>query len=188
MAKIPIKLLPLVGIIILLAVIGFFLVESEKEYVEDPSHEETVPAADVSARKFKVTQPDSDKGTTYVLEADEGGYLNGVGWCKKFRMKLNTKDGLDLELEGNKVEINREKNEIIFSGEIEGKTSDCYLIYTENLIFQEKEGSLKSDEIVTIVGPFFRMTGKGLFVDLKKETIDILKDINSTFDKESLNI
>ena len=54
--------------------------------------------------------------------------------------------------------------------------------------FNITEMEIKSDEIVTFVGPFFRMTGKGLFMDMKKETIEILKDGKSTFDKESLNI
>ena len=189
MAKLPIKLLPLMGVIILLSVIGFFLVESEKEGVEELNREEAAPATDISAKKFKVAQPDSDKGITWTLEADEGEYSleNAVGRFKKFRIKLHTEDGLDFELEGNRGEFDIEKNEVNFSGALKGKTRNGYLS-TERLMFQGKEGSLKSDEVVTFVGPFFEMTGKGLFMDLKKETLEILKDQNSTFDKEFLNI
>ena len=190
MAKLTIKLLPLVGVVLLFSAIGFFVVKSEKEDVEELSHEEMVSKTDISAKKFKVAQPDSDKGITWTLEADEGDYSyeNEVGRFKKFRIKLHTEEGLDFDLEGKNGEFNIEKNELNFSGELKGKTSNRYVVYAEHLLLKGKEGIIKSDEIVTFVGPFFRMTGKGLFMDMKKETLIILKDGKSTFDKESLNI
>ena len=190
MAKLPVKSLPLIGIVLFLAAIGFFLIKSERKEPEKITIDETVPAEDISSKKFNVTQMDSDKGITWTLESDGGDYSleDRVGRFKKFRIKLHAEDGLDFELEGNSGEYNNEKNEIQFSGELKGQTSNGYMIYTDHLMLQGKDGSLKSDEDVTFVGPFFKITGRGLFMDLKKEKLKIMKDVNSTFDKESLTI
>lgn len=55
MAKLSIKLLPLAGIVLLLAVIGFFLLKSEREDIKELSHDEIGPTADISAEKFNFT-------------------------------------------------------------------------------------------------------------------------------------
>lgn len=194
MAKFPIKLLPLVGVVFLLSVIGFFLVKSEKEDIEDLSHDEMVPTADISAEKFKVTEIDSDKDTIWVLEADglnssENEDKDEILLLERFRLKFQKKDGFDLDLEGNNAKYNREKKEIILSGDIKGETSTGYMFNTEHIMINLKENSLKTDEVVTFVGPFLKKgTGKGLFIDLEKETLEILKNVISILDKESLTI
>ncbi len=190
MAKLPVKLLPLIGVVLLLSVIGFYLMKSEGEHIDETIPDKAAPTSDISSENFKVTQTDPDKGITWVLEAEEGDYSlkNEVGRFKKFKIKIHAEDGLDFELEGKNGEYNSSKNEITFSGELEGKTSNDYMVYAEHLLLNGKEGTVKSDDIVTFVGPFFRITGKGLFMDLNRETLKILKDVNSTIDKESLNI
>ena len=190
MAKLPIKLLPLLGIALLLTAIGFFMMRSGGEDPEELIPEEVSPAEDFSSKNFEAIQLDPDKGVTWELKAEEaGGSLKeGIGRFKKFRIKLHAEDGLDFDLEGNSGEINRIKDEIIFSGDLKGKTSNGYMVYTEQLLLNDKEGTIKSDDTVTFVGPFFTMTGKGLFMDLNKETLELLKDINSTIDIESLNL
>ena len=152
--------------------------------------EDVTPAADISTKSFKATQLDPDKGITWELDAKEGGYSleKAVGWFKKFSIKLHAADGLDFELEGNNGEYDSTKNEITFSGELKGVTSNGYIVSTERLLLKGKEGTIKSDETVTFVGPFFRITGKGLFMDLNKETLKIIKDVNSLIDRESLNL
>jgi len=194
MAKFPIKLLPLVGVVLLISAIGFFLVKSEREDIEELSQEDTVPAADISAKKFNVTQIDSDKGTIWTLEADELSYSeeddeDEIALLERFRLKFQQEDGLDLELEGMNGKYDSKRNEISISGDIKGKTSNGYIFYTEHIMINLKENSLKTDEAVTFVGPFLKKgTGKGLFIDLEKETLEILKDVISIFDKESLTI
>lgn len=103
-------------------------------------------------------------------------------------MEFKQKHGFDLELEGNSAKYDEAENEIDLSGEIKGKTSNGYMFYTEHMMVNLKENSLKTDEDVTLIGPFFKGTGKGLFIDLEKETLKILKEVISTFDKESLTI
>ncbi|MGD9160672.1 MAG: LPS export ABC transporter periplasmic protein LptC [Desulfobacteraceae bacterium] len=194
MAKLSIKSLPLAGIVFLLAVIGFFLLKSEREDIKELSHNEIAPTADISAEKLNITQIDPDKDTRWTLGVVKGNYSgkgdeNKTARMERFRLKFQQKHGFDLELEGNSAKYNEnDNNKIELSGEIKGKTSNGYMFYTEHMMINLKENILNTDEVVTCVGPFFSGTGKGLFIDLDKETLKILKDVISTFDKESLNI
>ena len=191
MAQLPIKSLPLIGIVLLFAAIGFFLVKPDREETEEIIPDEIVQESDIRTKEFKVYTPYTDKGITWTLEADEVHYSekdNETALLEGFRFRYQQRDGLGLELEGKNAEYNSTRDEIILSGEIKGKTSDGYIFYTEHLIFQQKESCLRTDEPVTFEGPIFNMTGNGLVIDLEKETIEMLKDIFSIFDKESLNI
>jgi LPS export ABC transporter protein LptC len=192
MARLPKKMLPLIGVVILLSLIGFFLVKPDTRESEKMIPEVTVPKADISSENFKVTETDPDKGTKLTLEADEGSYSaekgDEIGSFKGFRLKYQTKEALDFEFEGKSGEFDRTKNEINLSGGLKGKTGDGYLIYTERITIQQNENCIKSDEAVTVEGPFFRITGKGLFMDLEKKTLKILKDVNSVFDTGAITI
>ncbi|MBN1903679.1 MAG: LPS export ABC transporter periplasmic protein LptC [Deltaproteobacteria bacterium] len=192
MARLSKKSLPLIGVVLLLSVIGFFVIKTDTRESEKEIPEVTIPKADISSENFIVTESDPDKGTKLILEADEGSYSNEkdgeIGSFKGFRMKHQTKEALDFELEGESGEIDREKNEIYLSGGLKGKTAEGYLIYTERITIQQNENCIKSDEAVTVEGPFFRITGKGLFMDMEKKTLEILKDVNSVFYKRAIDL
>ena len=195
MARLPIKSLPLIGIVLLVGAIGFFLINPDSEEPggakEERTSDETVPAADINIEKFKVYEPYTDKGITWTLDADEAGYSeksDETALLKRFRLKYKKRNGFEIELEGENAEYNSTGTEINLFGGIKGKTENGYIFYTEHLIFQQKENCLKTDAPVTFTGPFFKMTGNGMFMDLKSEKLKLLKDINSTIDIESLNI
>lgn len=192
MARLSKKSLPLIGILILLSVVGLFLIKTETDKSEKVAPDREIPKADISSENFKVTETDPDKGTKLTMEADEGNYSTEkgeeAGRFKGFRLKYQIKDTPAFELEGESGEFDRTKNEINLSGGLKGKTSEGYLIYTERITIQQNENCIKSDEAVTVEGPFFRITGKGLFVDLEKKTLEILEEVNSVFDTEALDI
>ena len=56
----------------------------------------------------------------------------------------------------------------------------------EDIQINEKQGYVKTDKPVKIFGPFFSVKGRGLFIDLEKESIEILSDVTTTIFKESL--
>lgn len=191
MVRLSKKSLPLIGVVLLLSIIGFFLVKTDKGESENKMPEVTVPKADISSENFKISKTDPDKGTKLTLEADGGSFStekdSEIGRFTGFRLKYQTKEALDFKLEGASGEFDRAKNEIYLSGGLKGKTADGYLLYTERITIQQDENCIKSDEVVTVEGPFFRITGKGLFMDLEKKTLEILKDVNSVFDTGALD-
>ncbi len=192
MARLPFKSLPLIGAVLLLLIIGFFLMKSDREEPEKIIPDEIVPEADISSKNFKVTQTDPDKGTRLTLEADEGSYYYEkdyeIGRFNRFRLDYQMQNAPGFKIEGNSGEYNKAKNEITLYGELKGITGNGYKIYTERITIQQKENCIKSDETVTLEGPFFKITGKGLFMDMEKKTLKILKDVNSVFYRGSLDI
>ena len=193
MAKLSIKLLPLIGVFLLLSVVGYFLIKTEREDIGEIILDEIVPIEGISAKNVKVALPVPDKDTTWRLEADkvftnEKEKEDEIVRFEGFRIKFEPEKSFTFELEGKSGEINRANNEIDLSGEVKGKTSNGYKLFAKNIVVQVKKNCLKSDDAVTFVGPFFKITGKGLFIDLEKKKLKILKNVNSTFDKESLII
>jgi LPS export ABC transporter protein LptC len=190
MARLSKKSLPLIGAVLLLSLIGFFFVKTDKGGSEKEIQEVKVPKADFSSEYINITETDPDKGTKLTLEADEGegNRDSEIGRFKGFRLKYQIKDTPAFELEGESGEIDRVKNEINLSGGLKGKTAEGYLIFTERITIQQDENCIKSDEAITVEGPFFRITGKGLFMDMEKKTLKILKDVKSVFDTGAVNL
>lgn len=188
--KAPLRYLPLTGIILLLLIIGFYLIASDKEDIAEVILDEIIPEEGLSSRNVEVSQTDPDKGAVWHLKADEFKYSKDGHRVQflKFAMKIEPEEDLHIELEGNKGEFNKETNEVNLYGELKGLTDTGYEIYTEHIIFKQNEDCLKTDEKVTFIGPYFTITGKGLYVDLKNETLEVLSDVNSEIKKESLNL
>ncbi len=191
MAKFPTKSLPLLGIVLLLSVVGFFLLKSEREKTEETVIEESIPEEGMIIKNFNVTPivPDKDikwklsAGKAYPIENSDEKFL-----IEKISGKFQSEDGLSFDLTGDSGEYDRSKNEILLSGNITGKGSNGFTVYADQLTVYMNENLIKSDKDVTVVGPSLKITGKGLFIDLKDKTLKILTDVKSIFDKESLNL
>lgn len=173
-------------------VVGHFLIKSDKEEIVESAPDQIVPEEDISVENFNYFKFDTDKGTTLRLKADKSSKRSenegDIYRFEKFNIKYQQENGLNFDLEGKNGEFDESKGEIRLSGELKGLTDNGYRIYADHILFKPKDDYLKSDGVVTIVGAFFKIRGKGLFIDLKKETLKILSDVHSTFDKESLNI
>lgn len=188
--RIPLRYLPLTGIVLLILIIGFYLIASDKEDLAEVILEEIIPEEGFSSKNVEVSQTDPDRGAVWNLKADEFRYSEDGHRVQflKFAMKIEPEKDLRIELEGNRGEYNKETNEINLYGELKGLTNSGYRIYSEHIIFKQDEDCLETDEDVTFTGPYFSITGKGLYVDLKNETLEVLSDVSSKIKKESLNL
>ena len=190
MIKTPLKYLPVTGIVLLLLTIGFFLIKADKKDIAEVILDEIIPEEGLSSKNIEVSQTDPDKGITWRLKADEFNYSKDGQKVQflKFSMKIEPEEDLHIELEGNRGEYNKGNNEINLYGELKGITDAGYEIYTEHIKFKQNEECLRTDEKVKFVGPYFTITGKGLYVDLKNETLEVLSGVSSKIKKESLNL
>ena len=190
MQKSLLKYLPVTGIVLLLLIIGFFLITTDKEDIAEAILDEIIPEEGLSSKNVEVYQADPDKGAIWHLKADEFNYSKDGQKVQflKFTMKIEPENDLRIELEGNRGEYNKDTDEISLYGELKGLTDTGYEIYTEHIVFKQDEDCLKTDEMVTFIGPYFTVTGKGLYVDLKSETLEVLSDVNSKIKKEPLNL
>jgi len=188
MKRLPLKYLPLTGVFLLFLIIGFFLITSDKKDIAEAILEEIIPEEGLISKNIKVSQNDPDEGATWVLEADEFKYSKGGQKIQfnRFNIKIEPENNHLIELEGNKGEYNKDTHEINLYGEVKGLTGTGYEIHTEHILFKQKEDRITSDEKIELVGPYIKLSGKGLYIDFRSETLKILNDVNSKIKKESL--
>lgn len=191
MKKIPIKYLPLLGIALLIIIIGLFLIRAGHESLQDAVFTDIVSKEGLSIKGgLHFFGINTDDDTKWELKADEAkSSIDGTQTqLSKFKFKLESAGKFSIEIEGDRADYNKTADEIVLKGALKGLTDKGYRINTDQILFNRKEGYLKTDEAVKLTGPFFVTTGKGLFVDLKKETLEILSDVKTIIENGSLGL
>jgi len=101
-----------------------------------------------------------------------------------FRLKLEPKNKPAIELEGKRGDYNKNSGEINLRGGLQGCTDNGYRIITEHILYNQKEGILKTEKPVKITGPFFSISGKGLSFNVENEILQIKSDVMTLVDKK----
>jgi LPS export ABC transporter protein LptC len=179
---------PLIGLGLVLAAVAFYLVRSGKEFIQDPLIRGVMSGEGVKLKDIQYTQDDPDKGLKWVLNAGEVRFSEDRKsiFFKDFHLKVIPENRPFFELKGRKGDYLRDSGEINLWGDLEGFSGNGYRIVTEHLMINEKLGHVSTDEPVKIFGPFFSVSGKGLIMDLEKESAKILSDVTTTIEQESL--
>jgi LPS export ABC transporter protein LptC len=189
MVKNPKKYLPIAGMLLLVLVLGYFLVKPGDKGINKTAINELPPGAGITGKKLHFVEDQTDEKIKYILDADEATSsqdkkqveLSGV------RLKLEPVTGPAMEIKGTEGDFNKSLNEIILKGDVQGRRTDGYSIFTEYVAYMLKEGVLKTDEPVRIIGPFFSASGRGLLFYPEKETFKIISNVTTIIDlKEGL--
>jgi LPS export ABC transporter protein LptC len=183
---------PILGLGLLLVLVTFYLIRShvetapeqgrKKDAVKTPQKEEIV------LKEIHYSQDDPDKGLKWVVDAKEvkaSGDKSVVSFYD-FRLRIEPENRPFFELQGERAEYNKHSSEINLWGGLEGSSGDGYRIASESILINEKKGHLSTEEPVEISGPYFKVTGRGLFVDFKKQTLKILSNATTILNKEKL--
>ena len=172
----------------MLAAVAFYLVRSGKEFIQDPLIRGVMSGEGVKLKDIQYTQDDPDKGLKWVLNAGEVRFSEDRKsiFFKDFHLKVIPENRPFFELKGRKGDYLRDSGEINLWGDLEGFSGNGYRIVTEHLMINEKLGHVSTDEPVKVFGPFFSVSGKGLIMDLEKESAKILSDVTTTIEQESL--
>lgn len=188
MLKIPIKSFPVTGIIILFAIIAFFLVKADYRKIEDLVLQHTASEEGFELKNIHYIQDDPDESVKWVLDADKVTFTKDrqALFFDQFRFKLELKNDSTIELKGDSGEYNKDSSEITLRGDLSGNTSNGYALSGHHIIYKQKEGSLESDKPVKLTGPFFSVEGKGLQYDLERETLKIGPDVTTFIHRGSL--
>ena len=179
---------PLIGLGLLLASVAFFLVRSGRDLIQTPLLSIISSEEGIKLKDIRYAQDDPDKGVKWVLNAREVT----VSEDKKsfvfneFKLEVAPEKRAAFSLKGNRGDYSRDTGEINLWGNLEGFSEEGYRILTEHLLINEANGQISTDEPVKILGPFFTVTGRGLWVDLEKEKLKIHTDVTTFLNQRSL--
>ncbi|MFC1868355.1 LPS export ABC transporter periplasmic protein LptC [Thermodesulfobacteriota bacterium] len=187
MIKNPIKYLPIAGIIVLLAVIGFLLIKSGHERFKDSTLTDIFSEEGLKLKNIHYIQNNPDEGTKWVLDAEEVKFSKDRQHISfnNFRLKLEPENKPFIEMKGNRGEYDKNSHVIELRGDLRGYTENGYRITTEQILYKQKEGFIKTDEPVKITGPFFSVVGRGLRLNLERETLTVISDATTLIERGS---
>ena len=178
---------PLVGIALLLLVAALYIFGTPKSGNEGARFTDMVlEKGVVLMENIHFTQKNPNKGVKWVLDAkevkssDNQTTYSGID----FRVKLELEDGTQIELQdyvGN-------SGEITLRGNVNGQTQDGYRFVTDHLLYREEKGSLETDAPVKIFGPFFSVSGQGLYFNPEEGILRVLSDVTTHIDKNWIDL
>jgi len=173
---------PLAGIALLILVAALYIFSTPESGNKGLGLTDMVLEKGVElTENITFTQNDPSKGVKWVLDAkgvkssDNQAVYSGID----FRIKLELEDGAQIELQGEKVDYDRNSGQITLRGNVSGETDDGYRLVTDHLLYREETGSLETDAPVKIYGPFFSVSGQGLDFNPEEEVLRILSDVTT---------
>lgn len=175
------------GITLLLGVVLLYLFDSRRE-----TSEIQLPSDVFSGEGFKLedahfAQDDPEKGTKWTLDAKEARISTDRRFISfnYFRLKLEPENRPRIEIEGDRGDYDKVSGQISLHENLKGRTENGYRMMTDHLLYQQKEGYLKTESPVKIIGPSFILEGRGLYVDLKKELLSLQSDVTAVIENEA---
>jgi len=187
MRFLPKRYWPLIGILLLVFVIGFFLLKARYEITEDLVIADLVAGEGLMLKNIHYVQNSPDEGVKWVLDAKEVRFSEDRQHISfnSFQLKLEPESRPSIELEGRRGDYNKNSGEINLHGDLRGSADNGYRIVTEHLLYRQQDSCLETDEPVKIIGPFFSVGGRGLHFDLEKEVLMIRSETTTLIEGES---
>jgi len=172
---------PLVAIGFLLAAVTVYLFQGQKDregkvVAQDKESEEGIRLKDIH-----YVQDDPGQKVKWVLDASEAKLSKDQQFVTflDFHVTLEPLNRPAVTLEGKQGEFDKQTGRLTLEGDLIGETEDGYRFTTEQAVYHHKEGYLETDKAVKITGAFFSVEGKGLFLDLGKEKMQILSNVTT---------
>jgi len=167
MRKIPKITWPIAGIVFLLMIAAFFLFKVPHLVMVSSTTSNLVPGESLKVSDVKYSQD----------------YKNGEGEIvalKDVFLKLDSVEKNSFTIKGNEGDYFRESGKIILKGDVIGRSANGYQIETSLLIYSQKDESVETDQPIRVVGPFFRVEGDGLYIDLKTKKFMVKENVCTT--------
>jgi len=167
---------------------GIYVLRELRQLPQDMVVEQLLLREGVSLKQVHYSQGDLNKDINWKLDAKEVRLSenNNVVSFRQFHLIVEPKDRPKVQLRGRSGEYSRISGILRMWGDLRVNSDDGYSAKSEHLVFDEKKGLLTTDDPVEISGPFFTLTGKGLFVDLKREIFKIRSNVTTVVNKELL--
>ena len=179
---------PLVGLVLLLALVALYLTGSGKEIIQRTVVKEIVQGEGLKLKDIHYTHEDPDKGVKWVLDASEVLFSQDKSsfLFHNFELKVEPENKPWFRLTGKKGNYFRDSGELDLRGDLNGNSANGYRFVGEHMLLNERRGHLSTDKPIRIFGPFFYVTGRGMVADLRNERLRILSNVTTVLDREAL--
>jgi LPS export ABC transporter protein LptC len=181
MNKILRKHWPLVIMGFLFAAVMLYLFHAPKAPTAQSAAQAEESEEGVRLNDVHYVQDDPVHNVKWVLDASEAKLSKDqqIVTFVNFHVTLEPKDQPWVTMQGKEGQYDKRTGRLVLQGDLKGETEDGYRFATEQAVYHHKEGYLESDRMVKISGDFFSVEGKGLFLDMGKEKLQILSDVTT---------
>jgi len=188
MRKVPIIMWPVAGILLLLVIAAFFLFKVPHLVMVSSTASNLTPGESQKISGVKFSQDYKNGEGRWKLKAKEGHIFDKsqIVALKDVFLELDTVKSESFTIKGNEGDYFRESGKIVLKGDVIGRSTNGYQIETSLLIYRQKDESVETDEPIRVVGPFFKVKGDGLYVDLKGKRFLVKKNVCTTVTGEVL--
>jgi len=183
MKKVPVVMWPIVGIFFLLVIVAFFLFKVQHLGMVSLKTPNFIPGESLKISDIKYSQDYKDGGGKWELRAKEGHFFDNDQFIalKDVLLTLDSFNKTSYTIKGNEGNYFRKSGEIILKGDVLGRSATGYQIETSLLTYRQEDNEVETDEPIKVIGPFFKIKGDGLYIDLSKKKFMVKKNVCTTF-------
>ncbi len=122
----------------------------------------------------------------WTLQADKAEHeqATGITRAEHITLVFHDKESGDIVLTADQGKVFSANETIMVSGHVRIEKRPDNTLLTERLFYDEKTGILSTDAPVMAILENSTIRGKGLLIDTRKRTLEILYDVNATLDQE----
>ena len=162
----------------LIAAMTIYLSQAHREPVEQKAAQDKESEEGIRLKDIHYVQDDPAHNVKWSLDASEAKLSKDQQFITfvNFNLTLKPENKPTVAVQGKQGEFDKRTGRLVLQGDLTGETEDGYRFTTEQAVYHHKEGYLETDKAVKISGTFFSIDGKGLFLDLGKEKLQILSN------------
>ena len=177
---------PLVAMGFLIASVTIFLLQARKPSVNQTVAQGKESEEGVKLKDIHYVQDDPVHKVKWTLDSSEAKLSKDqqVVTFLNFHLTLEPENKPRLTVQGKQGEFDKRTGRLVLQGDLMGETQDGYRFTTEQAVYNHKQGYLETDKAVKISGALFSVEGKGLFLDVGKEKMQILSNATTTIYRE----
>lgn len=166
-----------VGVIIVL-VLNFSL---SRDTIQEPEPPANTKDADMNFQKIHYTSTDENGVKEWELTALAANYFQAkkLAEFEKVDITFYYKEGQVFTLRSDIGLLNITTRDITLSGNVIGTSNDGYQFRTGSLQYNAEKRQAKTEDKAFLEGPQFSLEGKGMVVDIEREKIFLLNDVQA---------
>lgn len=182
MKKVPIIIWPIVGICILLSIVAFFILRVSHIPMVSLTTPTLIPGESLKISDVKYNNDYENGQGGWELIAKEAHLFDTtqIVSLKDVVLKLDSLKDNSYTIKGDEGNYCRKTEEIVLKGNVVGRSERGYQIETTLLIYRQKDGSIVTDKPILLNGPFFRVKGDSLYLDLTSNRFKVKRNVYTT--------